>query len=294
MPPFFQPILPPLPSSLTFASKTILVTGGNTGLGFSASRHFLLHHASTLILAVRSLPKGEAAKNQLLLDPKVKAANPNARIRVMHLDLEQYESVIEFANAFKAEFETLDIAVLNAALGGISWNVVGKRKHEKVVQVNILSNALLALELLPLLVETSRMKVVASRLSWVGSFTQMDHSLKKNPIGAEESVLEYFDDKSKYNAISRYPDSKLLASMFLTELASRVDWDKVIINDVSPGMVATNFGNNYPFVVRLLTKVAMKLRAVPAHEGAKTYLYATAVAGEESHGKYLSDNAITP
>ena len=56
---------PPAPPTVSFHGKTILVTGANTGLGFEAAKHFLAFDTAHLILAVRSLEKGYAAKERL-------------------------------------------------------------------------------------------------------------------------------------------------------------------------------------------------------------------------------------
>lgn len=39
-------------------------------------------------------------------------------------------------------------------------------------------------------------------------------------------------------------------------------------------------------------KILLAFKARSVSEAVKTYLYAFAVAGKESHGKYLSDNKI--
>ena len=54
----------PYPTS-SFAEKTVIITGSNTGLGKEAARHIARLGAETLILAVRSLEKGEAAKRDI-------------------------------------------------------------------------------------------------------------------------------------------------------------------------------------------------------------------------------------
>lgn len=46
----------------SYIGKTIIVTRSNVGLGKEAARHYTRLRASRLILAVRSLDKGNAAK----------------------------------------------------------------------------------------------------------------------------------------------------------------------------------------------------------------------------------------
>ncbi|KAM0316480.1 hypothetical protein ACHAPQ_011302 [Fusarium lateritium] len=51
----------PVPTT-SFKGQTIIVTGSNTGLGLEAANHFVRLDADVVILAVRSLKRGEAAK----------------------------------------------------------------------------------------------------------------------------------------------------------------------------------------------------------------------------------------
>jgi NAD(P)-dependent dehydrogenase (short-subunit alcohol dehydrogenase family) len=188
--------------------------------------------------------------------------------------------------------EMADIALLNASVGCVSFELTAAG-HEKMVQVNVLSNALLALEMLHLLEKTASVKGTPSRLTIVGSFTQLDHSLAKSPISRETPILSHFDDPSKFNGMARYSDSKPLTTIFFRELAQHVDRKSVVVNEVSPGMVATDFGASYPFLMRAMFSVILGLRARNLAEGVKTYLHALDVVGEESHGEYLSDNKVS-
>jgi hypothetical protein len=51
----------PADPDVSFASKTVLSTGANVGLGFEAAVKSAQKGCSKLILAVRSYPKGEEA-----------------------------------------------------------------------------------------------------------------------------------------------------------------------------------------------------------------------------------------
>jgi NAD(P)-dependent dehydrogenase (short-subunit alcohol dehydrogenase family) len=116
---YFQPKLF-LPSSLTFHGKTILITGASAGIGLAPTKLLLLHGAKELISGVRSVSKAEAVKSKMLSDPDVKKANPNGNITVLHIDLEDYESVLRFFGAFKQRFDgKLDMVLLNAGTGSL-------------------------------------------------------------------------------------------------------------------------------------------------------------------------------
>ena len=298
--PYFQPKLI-LPPTLTFTTKTILITGATAGLGLAATTLLLQHHASEIVFGVRNTTKGSLIASQILSSPQIKKVHPNAKITVLHLDLEKYESVMSFAREVREKYEgRLDILLLNAGTGSLRREVLGEGKgHEKTMQVNILSPALLALELLPVLEATARRTGVPSRISWVGSFVQFDHSFGKIPIPEEflakdggKDILGYFDDEKSFVSMARYSDSKLLVTMFVEQLARVVDPELVVVNDVSPGMVRTGFGE-YPVWLRGMMAVFFGLKARSPEDGAKTYLHALGVAESESHGMYLSDNKVT-
>jgi hypothetical protein len=53
----------PTPTA-SFTGKTVIVTGSNIGLGKEAARHFARLGASTTNLAVRDVPKGDAAESR--------------------------------------------------------------------------------------------------------------------------------------------------------------------------------------------------------------------------------------
>ena len=108
-----QPQIPPTPPGTSLAGKTIIITGGNAGMGFEAARQFLTLKASTVIIAVRSKTKGEEAVSALRADLEVKKINPDATIRVFELDLDDYESGLAFARKVKAEVKELDVLLCN-------------------------------------------------------------------------------------------------------------------------------------------------------------------------------------
>ena len=97
-----------LPKPTTsFEGKTVIVTGSNVGLGKEAARHITNNNASTVILAVRSLEKGEAAKK----DIEASTGKTNV-VKVWQLDMSSYQSVLDFAERANKELPRLDIAIL--------------------------------------------------------------------------------------------------------------------------------------------------------------------------------------
>ena len=113
---FFQKSIPPTNPDTDLTGQTIIVTGASAGLGYEASLQFLRLKAKTLILAVRNVEKGKRAREAMLADSEVQRLNPNAEVRIMRLDLVDFQSVTEFADRVLKEVQSLDILLLNAGI----------------------------------------------------------------------------------------------------------------------------------------------------------------------------------
>jgi hypothetical protein len=83
---------PQIPSNVSLEGQTILITGATSGIGLEAARQCVRMKAKIVILAVRSISKGEAAKEDIL------GSNPGAttKVEVWVLDLESFDSVLAF------------------------------------------------------------------------------------------------------------------------------------------------------------------------------------------------------
>jgi retinol dehydrogenase-12 len=133
---------PPFPAA-DFSGKTIIITGSNTGLGKDAVEHFARLKSERIIIAVRSLAKGEAVKAEL--EAKCK---PEGSIDVWELDYSKYASVKAFV-AKAATLDRIDAAILNAGVATEKFELF--EEDESQVTVNVVSTMLLALLLLPVL-----------------------------------------------------------------------------------------------------------------------------------------------
>lgn len=85
---------------------------------------------------------------RLLDDSEVRKYNPNGRVVAMKLEMERYDSVLEFSSQVKKDLPALHVLLLNAGVDAWTYTI-SPTAHDSVLQVNYLSNALLALELLP-------------------------------------------------------------------------------------------------------------------------------------------------
>lgn len=291
------------PETTNLTGKTAIVTGSNTGLGYHASRQLLGLGLSRLIMAVRSVDKGEAAAAALRKD------FPRAAVDVWELDMSSYESIQRFARraggpelsaAADGSPGGLDVAVLNAGIVNATFRTNPSTGHEEVVQVNYLSTFLLAILLLPILKETARRPGGArtpGRLTIVSSGLAYAARL---PNCARAPLLASFDDQDdegrlRWDPNERYAASKLLGHLFLARLATHLDPDDVVVNLVDPGFCkGSELHRDARGAVAMLLRVAKVLSARTLEVGASTYVDAAVVKGKETHGCFVMDWKIRP
>jgi retinol dehydrogenase 12 len=91
---------------VNLSACTVLITGANTGLGLAASREVLMSSPKRLILAVRNLEEGNAARTELM------GRGEPTEIEVRKLDQNSFESVTSFVKGLKGN--PVDFVILNA------------------------------------------------------------------------------------------------------------------------------------------------------------------------------------
>lgn len=89
--------------------KTFIVTGANSGLGYSASKHFI-HLGARVIMACRNLVKAEEARQKLL------ALYPNSEIIVLPYDQANFESIDRFVKIISEHYADFTGIILNAGI----------------------------------------------------------------------------------------------------------------------------------------------------------------------------------
>ncbi|KAF2805937.1 short chain dehydrogenase [Mytilinidion resinicola] len=271
----------PLPTA-SYAGKTVIVTGSNVGLGKEAARHFAALGASTLVLAVRSLAKGEAAKKDILATTK----RPADTIQVWQLDMGSYASVQAFAARAAKELERIDVLLENA---GIATNgYVQAEDNESTITINVVSTFLLALLMLPKLRESARKFGTRPTLSITAS--EVHHWTKFAERKAPEGMIfETLNAKETANMAERYMTSKLLEVFAVRELAEKSE-GPVTVNCLNPGLCHSALTRDKGPAAWVLA-VMKALIARSTEVGSRTLLNAAGY-GPESHGKYISDCKI--
>jgi len=172
--------LPLLVTPETAAGRIYIVTGANSGLGLEAARHLVALGSAKVILAVRNVTSGEAAK----ADIESTTGKPGIA-DVWALDLSNYDSVKAFAARATSELDRIDAVIENAAVA--LSDRTKTEGHLQSVTVNVLSTFLLAVLLLPKLKQTAEKFGVVPHLAIVGSRAGFDahedwDKIKDDPI----------------------------------------------------------------------------------------------------------------
>lgn len=127
--------------------QVFIITGGNIGLGFEAAQHLVSAGAAKVVIACRSLQRGNDAKK--LIDAAT--GRPEA-LDVWALDLASFESTKAFAAKAKRELSRLDGLLLNASVALDSWSEA--EGMETSIAVNVVASFFLAVQFVPLMKRT--------------------------------------------------------------------------------------------------------------------------------------------
>lgn len=271
----------------SFEGQTVIVTGSNVGLGFEAARHVYRLNAAKLILAVRTVKKGEAAKEDIVRSVRHRTDGATA-IEVWALDLESTASTLAFAEKANA-LPRLDTVIENA--GVVNQVYKASEGFEQVIQVNVINTLLLALSLLPKLRETKQkfpdsvphLEIVSSEV----------HHMTKLPALNAPDIYENLNAESSFT-MDRYNASKALEVLFVRELVSRLGNDtSVVITLVNPGLCRSALDRNGSALQRYLLAGFRYTVGRSTEVGSRTLVHG-ATAGPSSHGEFMSDGVNQP
>lgn len=188
-----------------------IVTGGNTGLGFETALG-LAGKGFEVVITSRSAPKGEAAIERIL------AANPNARISMLELDLSSSKSINRFSSEYESRFGNWDLLVNNAGAKILANYLQTDFGVEYHYGVNAVGHFALTMDLLKLRSGNSR---VVSVSSIIARFAPS----KLGPAGSRE----------QYQPGASYSASKLSNLAFALELQNLLGSDSFSSLAAHPG-----------------------------------------------------------
>ncbi|XP_053223199.1 dehydrogenase/reductase SDR family member 13-like [Podarcis raffonei] len=253
----------PCKNETSLRGKTVLITGGNTGIG-KATALDLARRGARVILACRDRERGESAVYD------IKRESGNNEVLFMSLDLASFKSVRAFAAAFLSSEPRLDILINNAGVR------TGSRSSDGLnlaFQVNHLSHFLLTHLLLERMKQCapSRVVVVASSGHRWG---KIDFQNIHKPVDGQSP------------GVQSYRNSKLANMLYTRELANRLEGTNVTCYAVHPGLVNTELFRH----MSIWLKPFFWLFFRDATSGAQTSIYCATEEGIEKYsGRYFAN-----
>jgi NAD(P)-dependent dehydrogenase (short-subunit alcohol dehydrogenase family) len=242
------------------SGRRAVVTGANSGLGLVTARE-LARAGASVVLACRNTAKGEQAL------ASVRAAAPNAEVRLEALDLADLGSVREFALRLTGQSERLDLLINNAGVMAPPRRTTADG-FESQFGTNHLGHFALTGLLLQLLSGAPAPRVIT-----LSSAAHRTGTIKFDDLQRERH----------YNNWLAYGQSKLANLMFCFELQRRATaaGSRLLSLAAHPGYSATNLQSAGParFYERWPMAVANRLIAQSADMGALPTLYAATVPG---------------
>ncbi|XP_013777399.2 retinol dehydrogenase 14-like [Limulus polyphemus] len=270
--------------------KTILITGGNTGIG----KWTALELAKRVIARTETVSgeeEGGGKTARRLLIPVIaisvtrgeEAAEficskvPCALVTVMKMDLSSLNSVRHFVKEFKAKYDKLDILINNAGVA-----LVPLTRSEDGYELHFAVNHLGHFLLTCLLLDQLKASTEGARIVVVSALAHKFVSINLKEINSEEGYVSW----------KAYSRSKLANILFARELTKLLKGSNVTVNSLHPGIVETDLLRHLVVykVFRYCAWPFIKFFLKTPREGAQTSVYVAVspdLAGVS--GKYFSD-----
>ena len=207
--------------------RTVVITGGNSGLGFETAKKVAAREGYRVVLACRNPEKARQAADEIVSE------TGNENVATLALDTASLASVREAAAAYEASgFGEIYALLLNAGISGMHQGTTADGM-DLVFETNHLGHFLLVNLLLEQIADGGKIFSTTSdmhdspmgKMSWPGT-----------------EALAYPDGKS-FDMRMRYSYSKLANIYFIHELARRLEagGKRTTANAFNPGMMQTNF-----------------------------------------------------
>ncbi|KAJ7481813.1 NAD-binding protein [Mycena latifolia] len=261
------------------SGKIVLVTGGNSGLGYETAKQVLLKGAKVYI-AARSPDKATAAIKRLQGETKV----PADQIQFVKLDLADLNSVRAGATDFLAREQRLDILFNNGGVMTPPPEMLTAQNFDLQFGTNVLGHFFFTELLIPALRAAHAASGVPARVVTTSSW---GHNFAPKPTGFEMESLKQSKARDaqlkKWGGLMApwrlYGQSKL-GNIVISNYFAHKYGDFLVSTAVHPGFISTELGRcGQRITFRMLYAASM---------GASTQIWAgTTASGADIQGQYL-------
>ena len=258
-------------STRSLKGKTVVITGGNTGIGKETAVD-LAARGARVIIGCRNLEKGRKALKE------IQEQSGNENIFLEKLDLASLESVRTFADKVVNSEPRLDILINNAGVMACPYQKT-EDGFEMQFGVNHLGHFLLTMLLLDHLKQSQPSRIV--------NVSSLAHRMGNGKINFDDIHYE-----KSYSSWGAYCNSKLANVLFTRELSKRLEGSHVTVNALHPGAVSTEL-QRHSFLSSAIMYPLRWYTFKTAEQGAQTAIHcAVSEEMEGVSGKYLRDCAI--
>jgi retinol dehydrogenase 12 len=249
------------------SGKIAVITGTTHGIGRVTSRA-LARSRYTVVMLCRDYDAAIRERQAIL------AETPDAAVHGVRCDLASLRSVREAARTVRSDFGRIDLLINNAGMVSTRQRM-SVDGFELTFATNHLGPFLLTQLLLDRMSDDGRIVTVASRVHYKGKL----------------DLARIADPKARYGAQAAYAQSKLANVLHTFALARRLAAQRITVNCLHPGVVATNLLPRWLQLIKPLVS-----RVIDAERGSRTTLFlaiSSDVAGVS--GRYFDENqAVQP
>lgn len=243
-------------------NKTIIITGGNAGIGLESAR-YCLYLKMNVILAVRSLSRGEKALENLRKD------FPQGKVSLMELDVSEEKSIINFVNKIKEEKIDINVFYHNAGVYNLPFTL--KEGRELVISTNFYGPLMINSLLLPYLYSLNHEVKMIVTSSIAATWTKIK--------------IDYLVPNEELGKMKIYSNSKLLDA-YLFDYLLRNDNKNVKYFLIHPGVTGTSLFSK-AFKSKLFIKIVntfMKIFANPLYKSSLSIV--NVMSNEADNGEF--------
>ncbi|KAI0253325.1 NAD(P)-binding protein [Lactifluus subvellereus] len=279
----FSQLIPPKPTWTAAdvpdqTGKTVIITGGNSGIGKETAR-VLLSKGAKVYIATRSEEKSQRAIEDLKKDTGKES------IYFLKLDLSDLATIKVAAEEFIGKESELHTLYNNGGVMNTPIDQVTRQGYDMQFGTNVLGHFYLTKLLLPVLTATvpkcSPGTVRVVNVSSIGHYVGAPEVIQWPTLASGNDSLE---PRTKLGT-RLYGQSKMGNILFSNELARRYGGEGIVSSALHPGSINTDLAR---YTGSLVQRIG-RLVTYSVSYGAITSLYAgTAPDAGELNGKYLT------
>ena len=211
---------PPVPS---MTGKTVIITGGNSGIGRAAAVA-LARAGARVVITARNEQRGTAAVADIA------AASGSDAVELSIFDLADLSSVRAGAADLLERCPRIDVLLNNAGLI-LTERTLSADGYEATFATNHLGPFLLT--------DLLRQRLIDSAPARIVNVASTAHNFARHGMVFDDLMAE-----RSYRQMEVYGRSKLANILFTTELAERLAGTGVTANSLHPGSVATGYARD--------------------------------------------------